>query len=341
MAQENQEDVLALQPWDPARYVRRLEPRDVKLSRGFLRCRPERWFPGFGTQWLPLAHSLSLELQVVEVKPVMALPSDLTHGFVGLVDGEQIGIAFDDHAEELFVDGVSPGAMDSARSVIAEYLARRLLSCLATSWSGPESSVVKFDSGAELSSVTTEAGIKFVVMVNGVQGSMWLALGPKLVQRLDGLWRRQVHSSYKPVEPNADLHIEAAQLAVPPSMLADYMRTGTVIDLEVLVSDAVTLRMGNKPWLPARICAAQNNLAFEILPGPVAAPGLPEGTTRLAIEFGKVALKPAELAEVSQVGAIWDTGIALTNNVNLVIKGETVARAFLCTYEGRFAINVK
>ncbi len=42
--------------WDPFRYLRRMDNKEVELSRGFLRSRPEKWLPGFGAQWLPLAH---------------------------------------------------------------------------------------------------------------------------------------------------------------------------------------------------------------------------------------------------------------------------------------------
>lgn len=330
-----------LPAWDPRRYVRKIDPSEVRLSRGFMRCRPEKWFPGFSAHWLPLAHSLGLEVRVVECKPVAVTPKGLDVSFTGSVDNEPMAILMDAESRKIAVEAVSPGATENAKIVTLEYLARRLLSTLALSWSGPQPSVVRFDPDRDPSEAREAGAIKLTVMINNNPCTVWLVLGRLLVDKFDGLWRRQIQSASKLPQGNTELRLEIAQLAVPPSMLVDYMAAGTVVDLEVLISDLVTIRAGNKPWLPGRICDVGGKLGFEIVAGPTSAHSLPEGTTRLSIEFGKVSFDSTTMAEMGQVGAIYETDLPLTENVVMVINGERVADATLCSYEGRFAISVR
>lgn len=330
----------ALIPWDPKRFVRKFDSSEVKFSRGFLRSRPEKWFPAFATQWLPLAHSLGVEIRLVEVKPVLVMPKGLEAGFAGRVDDEPIGMFLDSESTKVVLDALCPGAVPHARDIVLEYLARRFLSSLALSWSGPESSTVQFDQEMNPFDVPETGTVKLTALVNNNHCTVWIALGRRLVERLDGLWRRQVHSSSKLNEKEMSLHIEVAQLAVPPSMLVDYMKSGATIDLEVLLTDTVTLKLGNRPWLPARLCDVSGKLGFEIISGPISTPALPDGTTRLSIEFPKLTLDSLTVSEIGQVGAIWECPTALENRVDMVINGERVAGATLCTYEGRFAVSV-
>jgi len=329
-----------LTPWEPQRVIRKIDPQEVRYSRGFARSRPEKWFPGFAAHWLPLAHSLGVELKVTEVRPVISVPRNFSAGFAGTVDDEPVAVFTDDESLETILEAVSPGIAQKATDVVAEYMARRFLGSLAISWSGPEGSVVRFNTEIKPEEVSVAGAVKLSISLNGTQASVWLMMGRLLVDRLDGLWRRQVRSTAK-IPPNSvDLRLEIAQLAVPPSTLADYMRSGSIIDLEVPASDVITLRHTNKGWLPARLCSVNGHLGFEIIAGPVPSQTLPEGTTRLSIELGYVQFDGSLLAEMAQVGALWDTGMPLTDRVSLSISNEKVSEATLCVYEGRFAMSV-
>ncbi|MBN8548291.1 MAG: hypothetical protein J0M12_03125 [Deltaproteobacteria bacterium] len=334
------DEAVALTPWEAGRYVRKLDPRESRYSRGFLRCRPEKWFPGFPTHWLPLAHSLGVELKAIEVKPMLAFPSGLEVSYGGTVDGEPIRVAVDAASCRILLNAFVPGSNPAGNEIVIEYLARRFMASLAMSWSGPQSSVVQFDSQAEHRETDVAGVVKFTGSVNGDQIVIWMALGKSLVERLDGLWRRQVQSTVKPQEGGASVSIEVSQLAVPPTMLVDYLKAGTIIDLEVPLGDSVTLRLGGKAWQVARLCDIDGKVGFETLPGPVASPVLPEGTTRLSIQFGTVTLDAAAMAEMAQPGAIWGSSIPLSDVVQLIINGEKVGAATLCCYQGRFAITV-
>lgn len=326
--------------WDPARFVRSFDIQEARYSRGFLRCRPERWFPAFGAQWLPLAHSLGAELRLVEVKPLLVMPRGLDAAFAGSVDGEPIAVLFDADSSRAMLEAVVPGSSRSGSDVVLEYIARRLLGTLALSWSGPESSRVQFHPEMNPFEAVPAGGVKCTFIVNNAYATLWIALGRQLLDRLDGLWRRQVQSVARRVESEVLARIEVAQLAVPPSMLGDYTRPGAIIDLEIQASDSAVIRSDGRAWLPARIVAVDKFLGFEVTQGPIVPAQLPEGTTRLSIEFGTVTLDAQSAAEIAQVGAVWQSTIPLSSEVNLVVNGERVGGGTLCVYEGRFAVRI-
>lgn len=326
--------------WDPARYLKKVDPFEASLSRGFLRSHPERWFPGWSAHWLTLAHSLGCEFSMVDVKPVVSVTAEDKGGWAATVDGDPLVVLVDKESEDILVEAVVPDAVGGAREVVAEYLVRRFLSTLTTQWSGPESSQVRFIGKIDPASIGKGAGIRLVTLINGRQCVIWIQLGHAFLERLDGLWRRQIHSTSKIPSGQGAVHLEIAQLAVPPALLVDYMKSGTVIDLEVGMTDTIILRHGSRPWLAARICAVDGRLGFEVLPTLPAAAGLPPGTTRVFIEFGQVPADPGLLAEIAQAGAVYDTGFPLSDQVEMVINNERVASGTLCSYEGRFAISV-
>lgn len=330
----------SLVEWEPHRLLRKIDPSEARLSRGFLRCRPEKWFPGFSAQWVPLTHSLGIEFRVTEVKPLSFASGSSDRGFCGTVDDEPLALMVDEFSWTLLLDSVAPSSSAVAGPIVLEYLARRLLGSLALSWSGSEASVFRFEPSLHPSSVKGSGAVRISFESNGRRGSLVLVLGSGLVERFDGLWRRQLRSSARQEEHDGALSIEIGQLAVPPSMLVDYLKSGTTIDLETPISDSATLRLGGRPWLPARLCSIEGNLGFEIVAGPVSAPPLPPGTTRLAIEIGSMQLSGGILPEIGQVASIWDSGRPLSNRVSMLINDERVGSAVLCAYEGRFALSV-
>ena len=124
-------------------------------------------------------------------------------------------------------------------------------------------------------------------------------------------------------------------------MLSEYLIKGTVIDLEVKAAESITLKVGDKPWMPARLLDVGGKLGCEMTPGALTVPQIAEGATQLSVEFGSLQLDGAELAELSQAGAVLTTTIPVSGMVNLVINQEKVAEARLCVYEGRFAVEVQ
>ncbi len=327
--------------WEPHRVLRRIEPAEAALSRGFLRSHPEKWFPGFAAHWLPVMHALGCEARIAEVKPSMHRPVAGESVFIGSVDGEPVILSVDAEAARNITEEVVPGARGKAADTVLEYLLRRLLASLALSWSGPESSKVTFAGAAEPSVVQVAVSVKISFVINTVSSTVRIGLGMRMAEQLDRLWRRQVHSSARVPLAQSTMRFEIAQLGVPPQMLSDYLTKGTVIDLEVRASDSLIVRYGTKPWMPARMVEVDGKFGCEIVSGGLSAPSVPEGTTRLSVEIANVELDGAHIAELGQPGAILVTDTPIGEKVNLVINGDKVGEARLCVYEGRFAIEVQ
>lgn len=331
-----------LEPWLPSNLLSVVPNSLAQWSRGFLRCRPEKWFPGLSTDWLPLAHALGFELRVTRVTPMLAgSPASLTF-FRGYLDDEPIAVAVGQDSEEVLGEALLPGLGGKGWPYLLDYLARRLLTGLASTWSGPERATLQYDSqgGDYFGALSHEGAAKVEMLINGRHVELWVLIGGKLIALLDGLWRRQLRSTSSVPKGLYEVRCELAQIAVQPSMLVDYMRLGTAIDLEVPVSDIATLRIGAKPWLTIRLCRVDHKIAFETLPAPVAVRELPTGTTRVTIEFPQLSLDEGGVIEIAQPGALLVTEYPLTNRVDMIINGEKVAEATLQMYEGRFAITV-
>ncbi|MEN9847065.1 MAG: hypothetical protein RIS36_2212 [Pseudomonadota bacterium] len=327
--------------WEPHRALRRVQPCDAHFSRGFLRCRPEKWFPGFATHWLPVLHALGVEAKISEIRPVLAQPptSDVT--FVGTVAGEQMIVTMEGADADTLSDELVPGAGPRAASIVLEYFMRRFVGSLGLSWSGPESTTVTFSRGVDASPVSVVGSIRISCTVNTFPLTLWVGLGTRMAETLDGLWRRQVQLLSKVSAGTSVIRLEIAQLGVPPQMLSEYLTKGTVIDLEVKASESITIKVGAKPWMPARLLDVGGKLGCEMTPGALTVPQIPEGATQLCVEFGSLEVDASQLAELSQGGAIATTPLPVSGLVNLVINQEKVAEARLCVYEGRFAIEVQ
>lgn len=335
-----QDDTLVAVPWDPARYLRNCDADEVSFSRGFMRSRPERWFPGFSSSWHPIAHSLGVEVQLIEVKPVLIAPGSLEYAYGARVDGEPIGVSFDEESARVIAESVAPGCRDEARQLVLEYMARRFVSTAALSWSGAESSIVQFDSDLEPLELAQTGAVKLTISVNSSYCTVWTVLSRALVDRLDGLWRRQVHAQVRSEPEHGIVQMEVAQLHVPPPMLLEYVRSGAVIDLEIPVTDQVTLRLDGKIWMPARLGLGDGGFVIEGLSGPVTQLQSPEGSTRISVELGNLKFDGRAIAEFSQQGAFYQSSIEPSNRVSLVVQDEQVAQGTLCVFERRFAVVI-
>lgn len=337
----NAQNELELTDWKPEELLHKSSSSEAKLSRGFLRSAPEKWFPGFGMQWLPLIYSCGKDIKLKMVKPMSAAPAGLELGFCGSVDGEPIALLGSQASGKVLFEAFCPEAVSTASyPILLEYLARRLLKSLAVSWSGPESSMVMFEGELGAKRVNSAGAVMLELSVDNNPCQIWLLLGPVLVERLDGLWRRQLRSSARHTAGKNVVTLEIAQLAVPPSLLTDYLKSQAVVDLESVVTDKVTVRVDGKATHLMRLHNVDGKFGFEgledILPNPI----MPEGTTRIGIELARFTFDPSQLAEISLSGSIFESEIKLGKRVNLVINNEKVGEADLMVYEGRFAMRV-
>jgi hypothetical protein len=339
---EQQEPILEVWQWRTS-----LQPIDLsalKLAKGFLRSRPERWFPQLASEWLPLFHSLSSELRVTEVTPERSVPEGLELGYGGSIDNESFGLFFDREAIRMAIDVVVPGAYPENRDIVLEYLARRILATLKSTWVGSEAIELLFDKRIDPFSIPIAGAVKVSFTIHGNEATIWLGLGKSVVERLDAMWKRQNQPVQKTTTqvPSGVMTVffEVAQLAVPPADLVQYTQPDTKIDLEVPLSDTIFIRTSERLLGSARMFQSDGKLAVETISMNPVQPILPEGMTRISVVLGKINVDSAVVQENVSPGTVWDTGIKLSDLVDMYLNGEIIARGKLSVYDDRFALNV-
>jgi flagellar motor switch/type III secretory pathway protein FliN len=332
-----------VESWEPRGFLRAIDYREARLANGFLRCHPERWFPGFAERWAPLISTLGCEVRIGEIKPTMVLPDDTWLCFRGTLDDESMVVALDRQTAELLIQEVVPNISGPLQTdLVIEYLVQRFMAVLGMSQTASETAgALIFNGRCSPSEVSLIAAVRLSFSLNSAQCSLIVALGQEAVDRMDRLWRRQVHSSVRSAQEAGLLRFELAQLGVPPHLLSEYVSKGTVVDLEVPASDSLTLRVGSKLFMPARMIQIDGKLGCQIVSGSAANLPVAEGTSRLSIEIASLPVEPSVLAELGQVGAILNTGRALDGRVTLNINQEKIADARLCVYQGRYAVEVE
>jgi len=331
-----------VEPWEPRRIIRAMEPREARLANGFLRCHPERWLPGFPERWAPLLSVLGCELRVSEVKPTIVLPDDSWLCFKGTFENEGLVVAVEPHTAQVLADEIVPHVRSGLHSdLIIEYLIQRFMAVLGMSQTVSESAGgLVYNGRCAPGDMPAVASVRLSFSLNSAPCSVVVALGQELLERMDRLWRRQVHSSARSQAEGSTLRFELAQLGVPPNLLAEYVTKGTVIDLEVPVSDAITLRIGSKVFMPARMVDIDGMLGCQTVQGVAPTISVVEGASRLSIEIFSMLADPNALAELAQVGAVLNTGRPIGDRVVLSINQERVAEARLSVYQGRYAVEV-
>jgi hypothetical protein len=328
----------SLDSWDPSKFLKDVSAHEVNLSRGFLRAQPGSWFPGMMAHWGALFYTFGVEAKVVEVKPVIALPRGLPFAFGALMDKEPLGVFLDDDSARVIRDVLTPEASPTVGSVVLEYLVRRLLLTLGQCWSGPSLGKLTYDPDSKIRDAVIHGGVKLGMRINQQTIQVWFALGPSLVAQFDKLWRKQ-EGSGAVYQGNQEIRVEIAQLGVPPSEIPNYVKPRTVVDLEIPVNDTVIVRNAGKPLFAAKLIDVEGSFGFEVIPGTPPTPVVPEGMTRVGIEILSFNIDGPVLSEL-QGGSMYSTGVPLDDKVSLVVGGERVARAKLCSFEGRFAIAV-
>ncbi len=330
-----------VEAWDPRTVLRTLDPREVQLANGFLRCHPERWCPGFGERWAPLVSTLGCDVRISEIKPSLLLPDASSLCYRGSFDRDPIVISIDEESAQAIAEEVVPrvGAQGFSQHIL-DYVVQRLVAVLGMCQIVSESAGVAYSGRCEPRDVPVAASVKLTCLIQSVPCSIVIGLGQGLVDKMDKLWRRQVHSSTRHGTIEGQLRMELAQLGVPPQMLSEYLTKGTVIDLETRVSDALTLRVGHKPFMPARMVDVGGKFACQTLQGIATNITIPEGTSRLSIELAAIPVEPSLIAELAQVGAVVTTDKPIGDAVILSINQERVAEARLCVYQGRYAVEV-
>lgn len=327
--------------WDPVRVLPRVNQRDIDSSRGFLRCQPDQWFPGLAVQWLTLAQSLGLEIKLVGVTPSLHVPGSNARVYAAQVAGHDIGLAAEEDSYLLISNAVVPGGLPAGQEILQEYLVKRFLVSLILSWAGPELSGFSFKGLRDSADLEMGGSVVISITINGLPASFSVVLSPALIEMLDGMWRRQMRSTFVERKSIQGMDIDIAHLAVTPTSLSEYASPGTIVDLETPAGDSVIVRLSSGELLSGKLRVFGDQFVLQIGVGSPPPLNQPDGTSRVAVRLGSVKIPTGlELSELLQPGSTIPTGIPVNNIAALIVGAERIGRVKLGVYEQRFAMTV-
>lgn len=332
-------------PWDPQKTLKSLTQNEIRLSRGFLCADPAKWFESLPEHWAPLLHALGAEVRIVSLRKTLDFPQDLAFLNVIEVDGEHAILGFDEETHDAVGRAVVPAGVDGATEVVVEYLQRRLLATLARSWAGEDGLSCNFLASEVVEEVEVVGSVGVRFDIAGRPATLWFGVGPKVLDKLDAFWRGRVRKAAGEGNQRLSDNVgvfsaEIAQLAVPPAMLIDYIRTGTIIDLEIPVSSKVTISLDGDLWGEGELKQFNGMFAVETRSVITRRPQQQDSTPRVRVEIARTDVEENAIAEYAQPGAILVLGRAVNANAALVISGEQVATALVGSIDGRFALSV-
>lgn len=340
-------DVSEISPWEPLDVLAPADFNLVKYSRGFLRARPEFWLRDFASFWQPLFHVLDAKIENFATSTQADFPPDLQRIVAIEVNGEIAVLGADEPALEALVEAAVPGCPPSAAPLVCEYLERRLVGTLAKA--------AKFDLVQNayylppdwVGDVEVVGAVSVKFEINGKPVAFWVGLGRQMIDRLDEIWRAELVRKTPPPKiverrsgDRSSVTVELAELAVPPAMLIDYIRPGTVINLEVPVSPRVIVHLDGELWLEGRLSHFNNQFVVEVSNPKPEKRSFPESTTKVQIRLLDFEISRSSLAEYSQVGAILVTRRPAEPRAGMIISGENVASAIIGQLDGNFVIEV-
>ncbi len=332
--------------WSPSDALPAFGADEVRFSRGFLRADFSRFFPSFAVHWKPLLLSLFTDFEEPRARSLLEFSENLERVIPIEIDGEVCVMGWDARTRAAILETVAAGTDGVAADLVLEYLERRLLSTLALSWCDPGEVKVSYLPASAADSVEVIGSVVVSFRLGGQLCECWIGLGLRLIDKFDLRWRQLVREEYQQnneerSDENVSLSVELAELAVHPAMLIDYLRAGTVVDLETPVSDRVLVRVNGEPWGEGQL--GQFNGRFAVRMENFDMPGqreVPENTTRVQIQIGATSIDRDALKENAQVGAVLLTRTAVHPSVSLTISGESVANAIVGRIGENFALHI-
>lgn len=334
-----------IEPWAPENELEQQNWDVVRLSRGFLRLQAKRWFESLQSYWVPLIYTLGAEFRFIRAETSLIPPVELPHNWKIHLGGEPACISMDQSTFELIGQTVLPGKTNLVTTTAVEYLVRRLVATCNKSWTGPAGFAMSLMEGNGQDQATFAGYVKISFELSRQSGTLWFGLTAPIVERLDIVWRKQwveqheVNVSLANRDGNMD--IELVELAVAPSVLIDYLRTGSIIRLDLPVSSDVIVRADGAAWLSGKLYQSNGTFVLEILDTKIHDEEITSDLTRVQVHLGRFSLNREEMVEYSQIGALMQTGVLVSPQVSLMIGGERVARGTLGKVDNAFVVTVQ
>ncbi|MFN8391707.1 MAG: FliM/FliN family flagellar motor C-terminal domain-containing protein [Bdellovibrionota bacterium] len=323
-----------------------LNANDVRYSRGFLAADPSSYFNGLVEHWVPFFMGLGLEVQVNAINKVLYFPQDLSRIVVVEISGESAVIGIDDLSQDVIAQAFAPGSDAAAAEVLIEYLERRFLTTITKTWNGREPLICQYLSSDWADEVEVIGAVELELLIGGQKAVVWFGLGPRLLEELEISWRARVAERLGLKDTaNFDdtvhlLTLDLSFLSVPPALLIDYLRAGTIVDLELPVPDTVTLSRNGEPWARGVLRQFNGMFAVEIIDTKPEPFQPVEGMTRVAVELARTELDERSLQEYAQRGAVLPTAKQVGSIASIVINGENVGSALVGEVDGRLSLSI-
>jgi hypothetical protein len=250
--------------WEPERLLQAFSSHQIRFHRGFTAVDPQKWFPALNAHWIPLFHTVGADFVVRGIQKDFSFPRDLPILFAIELDNEPAVLGLKRSCAQALTNAVAPGAQGAAAEVVLDYLERRFLSSLSRSWGGEGPlSCQHVGNSPNLSSVA--AVVQLSLTLSGDSCDVWLGVGPKALERLNSFdvsdsKRDNVDSGGK-----VSVSLDLAELLVPPELLIDYLRTGTVIGLELPVRPQVIIRANETAYGIGKLGRFDDRFAVEFI----------------------------------------------------------------------------
>lgn len=319
--------------WNPTDELPTVDNKIIKYGAGFLCSRPDKWFPGISSDWIPLFNSLNINTRVLSIKPGFDFP-DIDLAWNAVVNGEDLYFACNSLAAAYAASQFVPGVKGSGARIIEEYMVRRIIGSVINSWSGPALSGNGFKSEVNITNLQGLANIQLNLLVNEREISVYFFLGEKALKTIDGLWRRQTNSlSAKQMEIHS-LELEFGRLAIDIARINETLVSGKIVELKT--DKNVFFSENHQIISTGRLYQSENKFVFQV----DTVSYQPEGEIEVRIVFGTQQVDFQQYEKLTKEGSYIETAIELSHKVELKVAAETVGQGEVLKEGDKFLLRI-
>jgi hypothetical protein len=327
--------------WNAAEDLPLISPEAIRFSKGFLRSKPEVWFPGFAAYWLPLLHTFNLRQDAVETIPLLDLSSMKGITFYGSLDGEMLTLVISESLFDFIARVELPAASQTAKHLFIEYFARRFLTSISSSWSAQEGAVFQFHSDLGSPPVHCSAGVRLNFRLNGEMLSLIVGMSQGLLEKIDQLWITQTLQGVANIDDSAHIRLVFGSTQLVPSEVGEVLSSGQTVPINSGGSEKILLLLEDRPWLEGRLVRDEGGIAFETIREVEQLEEIEEGMTSVSFELGEIEMSRRDIHLLAQPGALHQfPHIADQPKAHVYIADKKVGEGALLAYESQLFVKL-
>lgn len=328
--------------WNAADDLLPIRPEVIRFSKGFLRSKPEVWFPGFAAYWLPLLHTFDLHQEGVETTPLLDLSSLKGITFCGSLDGEMLTLVIPESLFDFIARVELPAASQTAKHLFVEYFARRFLTSIASSWSAQEGALFQFHSDLGSPPVHCSAGVRVNFRLSGEVLSLVIGVSQGLLEKIDQLWITQMLQGIVNIDDSAHIRLVFGSTMLVPSEVGEVLSSGQAVPINSGGSEKILLLLDDKPWLEGRLLRHEGGIAFETIREVKQGVEIEEGMTSVSFELGEVEMSRRDIHLLGQPGALHQfPQIADQPKTHIYVADKKVGEGTLLAYESQLFVKLR